>query len=430
MDAEEAFLHAAFEALKTLVPQNDMPRAWKEAADSPGGAPLVKRVLADLGQARRRLLARLVEAEDKMEVAHRAAAEFLAGAPVSPPSSSPPITGPTPPAGLAIVPDGEADKAPPEPSPAPDEPPSLALLNRLETLKKSIEGLPLDPADLAFIDKSQKMVAGLKDGDVGMEAKILYNSVWQLEGIRAKYGGWMDPGDLGLFQDLHETLEEFVNQLGTRLAELGFALFPSARSGTWTDLAETEGKDALQSIALFSSKPKGEVLGVFRSGVRKEDGTVAEKAHVMASLGPMEAAEAIGRAVKALLGIRPRDAKDQAHLGKGVKELWKYLENLPGQPDGYTFVRYAVNVLHDRNGKNRLKSAVRELVSFLENGGYQEILVPLGETFDESFSPSKYERKRVPSDRPPGTILKVARRGFMDPKGVPIQKAMVEISKG
>jgi hypothetical protein len=50
--------------------------------------------------------------------------------------------------------------------------------------------------------------------------------------------------------------------------------------------------------------------------------------------------------------------------------------------------------------------------------------------FDDSFSPAKYERKRVPSDRPAGTILRVAQRGFLDPQGTAIQKAVVEVSRG
>ena len=61
-------------------------------------------------------------------------------------------------------------------------------------------------------------------------------------------------------------------------------------------------------------------------------------------------------------------------------------------------------------------------------GGLSEIIVSVGGMFDESYDPSKYERKKVDSAKPEGTILGVLRRGFLDKNGIPIQKAVVAVS--
>ena len=52
----------------------------------------------------------------------------------------------------------------------------------------------------------------------------------------------------------------------------------------------------------------------------------------------------------------------------------------------------------------------------------------VGEPFGDKHSPSKFERKKVSSDRKTGTIVSVLRPGFIDKDGVPVQKAILGVS--
>jgi hypothetical protein len=249
--------------------------------------------------------------------------------------------------------------------------------------------------------------------------------------VSERYGdetGAFAPG--GPYAKLGEGLAEAKDAIAARLGEMGFELFPRSAGGQLGDLASAVGKENLHPVPVFSGAPKETVLGLSRSGVRRKGGETLERAHVRVSLGPNEAASALEAARTALASLKPRDEKDRQALGRGIKEIVKYAAKLPSQPDGCTLVRYGVNVLHELDDANRLKGPLRGLTSFLEKNGYQELTVPLGDMFDDSFSPSKYERRRMPSDRAAGTILGVIQRGFMDPKGVPIQKAVVAVSKG
>ena len=73
---------------------------------------------------------------------------------------------------------------------------------------------------------------------------------------------------------------------------------------------------------------------------------------------------------------------------------------------------------------------VKKLLTYLKKHGYSEIMVVVGEMFDESYSPSKYDRRKIASGEPAGKIIKLIRRGFLDKNAVPVQKAVVGISTG
>ncbi|MHC4780341.1 MAG: hypothetical protein ACYTFG_17365, partial [Planctomycetota bacterium] len=322
------------------------------------------------------------------------------------------------------------EEKPPAPPPSAEERPELTALHRMKALDDLVAGLPIDPGDLAFIDKSIEMMSKNSEDDAELTAKILYNCIWQLEGILGRYGGWKGISSLGgPYGKTHEFIAKIKAELAAALGGGGVQVFPKEAGGRWEDMVAALGKESIVPVPILSDQEKGVVLGLTRSGIRV-DGDTIEAAHILVSGGKNEAALLLEKAIVALAKTRPQDGRDRRDLGRSIKELWKYILKLPSQPDGFTFVRYTVNELHDRNIKDRLKVVVREAVRFLEAGGYQEIMVPLGDMFDDSFSPGKYERKRVPSQRATGTILGVARKGFLDPQGTPIQKAVVEVSQG
>ncbi|MHC5037121.1 MAG: hypothetical protein ACYTHM_07395 [Planctomycetota bacterium] len=435
MQPIESIFKAAFETLKMIDPQAEIPKGWMERRRELENAPPEKvarfalDILKTLNEIRQKSFERLARAEaGLLEIVENLASllQDLPGAaappPPKPPETDAPQTLPEPDETEASEGEGGEDAEGPSPT--------LGALESLETLPGLAGDLPVDPADLAFIPKSLEMFKALGSGETGMEARILYNCIWQLEAILERYGGEEGIAALGgKFQRFEQGLMESMAALAQRLEALEFTLFPREAAGRFSDLLAAVGKDAAVPVPFFSSQERETVLGIRRSGVRSPAG-LEEKAQVRISLGENEAAGIIGGAHRALMACKPRDPKDRVHLAKGIRELRKYLGNLHTQPDGYTFVRYAVNILHERDAGNRLKGALGTVSGFLEKGGFQEITVPLGDPFDDSFSPSKYERKRVPSDRPKNTILAVLQRGYLDPKGVPIQKAVVAVSEG
>ena len=115
---------------------------------------------------------------------------------------------------------------------------------------------------------------------------------------------------------------------------------------------------------------------------------------------------------------------------KAWQELQSYLNELAGADADkvHTLYRYAVNSVNRLPSVGPVKDAMGRLVDVLREGGFREIPIPLGRKFDESFSPSRYERKRVKSDKAVDTIVEVIQRGFVNEKGVPVQKAIVGVS--
>ena len=121
-------------------------------------------------------------------------------------------------------------------------------------------------------------------------------------------------------------------------------------------------------------------------------------------------------------------------LDRARRKAWQaehsYLEEFAGADADkvHTLYRYAVNAMNRLPFVGPIKDAMGRLIDALRQGGFREIPIPLGKRFDEGFSPSRYERKRVKSDRPADTIVEIVQRGFVNEKGVPVQKAIVGVS--
>jgi hypothetical protein len=429
----DAILAAAEAALRELDPAFLAPSGWKAHAAAGDARALLLDVLRTSYEVRGRALQGIARADAGLADLLGEWAPLLAASADSQEKIGNELpAAPAAPAGIEVIPAASEAEPTPDPTGAPDAAghPSASALEGMNALVPMAKDLPIDAADLAFIPKSLEMVAGLSPQDVDQEAKILYNCVWQLEGLFDRYArGASHPASGSAYVRFVEALAARKEALAARLAQIGFRLSPREAAGAWTDIKAAVGEDAAVALPVFSDRKSGTVAGIRRSGVRSERGLV-EKAQVLVSQGPSEASAALEAAMAGLLATRPADPKDRSQIGRGIKEIHKLLGALPAQPDGYTFARFAVNALNDLDSGNRLTGAIRNLVAYLEKGGFQEILVPLGETFDESFSPGKYERKKVPSDRPKDKIVGILQRGFLDSKGICIQKAVVAISKG
>ncbi|MHC4600462.1 MAG: hypothetical protein ACYS47_15820, partial [Planctomycetota bacterium] len=327
MASVEKLLETAIASLKSLGVTP--PESWKGGAENlrnaapPEIARFALELLGTLNDARARAVERVARADEGL----REILAFIAGLPVE--STPVPATHPGPPDTPSARPEGDESQTPPTaPAPSPDESPALAALHEMEAMIPLADPLPLDPADFAFIRKSTEMMAKVDEGDADMEAKILYNCIWQLEGIAEKYGAWKGLAALGgPYPRLHEALQASKSRLASRLEALGFRLFPKEAGGRWEDLVAAVGKEALAAVPVLSDREKSAVLAVARSGVRRNGETV-EKAQVVVSLGESEAAGVLEKALTALARTKPADARDRKELGRSIKELWKYIVKL------------------------------------------------------------------------------------------------------
>ncbi len=131
------------------------------------------------------------------------------------------------------------------------------------------------------------------------------------------------------------------------------------------------------------------------------------------------------------LGSARLPAERRARAAAAVKQVARYAEEAATADDEKRTVllRYALNEATPFEAWTGGEGAKRVL-ALLAKSGLTEILVPLGQTFDESYSPSKYDRRKVSSKEARNTILQVLQRGFLNREGVCIQKAVVAISSG
>ena len=171
-------------------------------------------------------------------------------------------------------------------------------------------------------------------------------------------------------------------------------------------------------------------MAVARHGL-KVNGSLALKPAVLVSSGESsELGKAMAAGLAALIKPRGGHAADAKLRAQSLRELRNLCKQLPGADEDKLrqVCQYAINAVHNCNVEKSLDSVVGKLVDYLKGAGYSEIYVGVGQKFDESYSPSKYERRKVSSDKELGTIIGIQQRGFLNKSGVPVQKAIVLVS--
>lgn len=69
------------------------------------------------------------------------------------------------------------------------------------------------------------------------------------------------------------------------------------------------------------------------------------------------------------------------------------------------------------------------MIKLLASRGYTEIIVQIGAVFDESYSPTKFDRRKVQAPgAPKNSIVKLLQHGFVSKQGVCAQKCIVAVS--
>ncbi len=329
-----------------------------------------------------------------------------------------------------------------QPEVLPDVEGALPILSKLARLQEIMEkkGLEVSAKDFAFIPKSTEVYASLSEEDrIGSKgARIVLDCINFLDTISYKYIGEYYAPLQNAVAALVRSLAEFLQ------SEMGYRVFPLGE----TSRAEIEQgvpdyTAAVQEKKSYSSAPADAILAIRRRGATLNN-DIVRKAQILVSSGERsEVDEILETATGAVASLKAGSERAAEMKLKAIGSLTEWREKLYGTTGDHalTVARYALNLLHTlenprglKSGEvfsgqtQRLKKINGRIISILKDGGLSEILVSVGGTFDESYDPSKYERKKVSSDKPEGTILGLLRRGFLDRNGIPIQKAVVAVS--
>jgi hypothetical protein len=326
--------------------------------------------------------------------------------------------------------------------PPPSKTGALALLEKLSRLQEIVEkkGLEVSAKDFTFIPKSTEIYASLSDEDrVGSKgARIVLDCINFLDTIAYKLVGEYYSALREAVAAMTRSLSEFLQR------EVGYKVFPIEEE-TRVEIEENvpEYAASVQEKKAFSSEPAGTILAVRRRGAIFER-DVVRKAWILTSSGEQSEVGDILEAALSVISTLKADSEHAAEMKlKAMGSLMEWREKLFGanKDHALTTARYALNMLHTLENPagvtsgelfpgqtQKLKKVNDSIVALLRSAGLSEILLSVGGMFDESYDPSKYERKKVASDKPEGYIVGVLRRGFLDRNGIPIQKAVVAVS--
>lgn len=319
---------------------------------------------------------------------------------------------------------------------------ALPVLERLSRLQEIVDKkkLEVSPKDFAFIPKSTEVYKSMSEEDrVGSKgARIVLDCINFLDTIAYKYVGEYYSALQKAVEALTASLSEFL------LSEVGYKVFP-LREKSREEIKETvaDYSESVQEKQAYSSEPEGTVLAIRRRGAVL-GGDVVRKAQILTSCGQKSEIDSLLQTgLNAVSALKANSERAADMKLKAIASITEWREKLYGSSEDHalTIARYALNLLYTLENPigasaaemfpeqgQKLRKINDRIVSLLRSNGLSEILVSLGGTFDESYDPSKYERKKINSDKPDGTIVGVFRKGFLDRNGIPVQKAVVAVS--
>jgi hypothetical protein len=261
--------------------------------------------------------------------------------------------------------------APSPPPPAPSAPP----LDRLHDLHGPLVAAGVEPADAAFAARARERHAELPEDRRG---SLLSECARLLDGLLWKYHLLLAP------------------ELRARTSAVARAL--------------TGADPVAEEVQVPSAEPAGTLVAEI-SPFRK-----------LVSAGrtgpaPESFLETARRAARTPSPARP------AALDSLMK-LWPQFVGADGAKE-LTLLRYAANAVQPVD-----PALADPLARLLGQRGVAETRVQVGGLFDDSYPPSRFERRRLRSAEPRNTILSVLQRGFVGPDGVALQPAVVAVSDG
>lgn len=299
-------------------------------------------------------------------------------------------------------------------------------LQALDGLQRLLDdnGFAFPPEMLSFVAKSRSLAGSLSEAerDSPKGAKILVDVLRFVEGL----------AEFCLAHPRRDKLAEFAERLAEHwvmfLEKHNVEVFPIEIPGDLSRLVHDSA--AVEPRALGSDKPEGSPLALLRRGFRVGS-KVRQKAVVSVSAGSDGGLSAsIARALAALVTARPYGVGPTGV--ENLVELQRYQREVPAGDEEKRILcaRFALNLIVRIDEKNQLRSERKSLLNWLGERGYYEIPARIGDSFDESYKPSKFERRLMPADRPSGEIVRILQVGLVNRVGVAVQKTVLGVSDG
>ncbi len=299
-------------------------------------------------------------------------------------------------------------------------------LQALEGLQKTLEdnGFAFPTEMLGFINKSRRLAAGMSpaERDSPKGAKILVDVLRFVEGL----------AEFCLAHPRKSSLDTFSLRLAEHwvmfLEKHNVEVFPVEPPSDLGRLLHDSG--STEARPLGSEKPQGTPLALLRRGFRV-GAKVRQKAVVSVSAGSDGGLSvAIARAHAALVTARPYGVGPTTV--ENLVELQRYQREVPAGDEEKRILcaRFALNLIVRIDEASQLRSERKSLLNWLGERGYYEIPARVGDTFDDSYKPSKFERRLVSADRPTGEIVRVLQVGLVNRVGVAVQKTVLGVSDG
>lgn len=275
-------------------------------------------------------------------------------------------------------------------------------------------------ADLAFTSKAVSIIEGLPEGERNSSkvAKLLGDCIGFIDKIVAE--NWAEGVD-----DLTRAANETQKEIADFLHFHGIQVVPVPGEGV--SAAQNAGAE---TVELIHPGAAGTPLAVARHGLRINGSMAVRPAVLVASGTAGDVVRGMAQGIAALVKPRGGHAAEAKLRAQSIKELRNLGKQIVGADEEKQrqICQYAINSIHNCNVDKNLDGVEGKLVDILKAAGYSEIYVGLGQKFDESYSPSKYERRKVSTDKELGTIIGIQQRGFLNKSGMPVQKAIVLVS--
>jgi len=324
----------------------------------------------------------------------------------------------TPPADGTEAAEGEGDGEEEPPNPFAE---AEQLITRLGALAKALPdmGLSMPAKAQAFLDNAARVLPRLPQDDTrgDMIAKLLFEGVRVLDVVL----------QAAVYSAHRAAAAQLIGALRVDMAAVLSAQFDL----TFTPSAGLERVDGeppagVSAAPRIAVEPAGTVLCV-TSRAFVWAGQEGGKAGVLVAGGE------VSEYRKRLIGVwRALEADGGSDAREDLDKLARWIDDhADGDPVAEaSLTRHVLNLVHDRNRRGGLNGVEKWLLSHLLTHGIKQLPVRVGKAFDDSYSPSKYERQLEHSDQPAGTITRVVRFGLTDPGGLPLQKAVVGVAKG
>jgi len=309
-----------------------------------------------------------------------------------------------------------------EPEPTKDSSSENLAKSFLASLKDLFEiilkkKLGLEDKLPIFITKASSFLDKVPDNEWKGETgcRFLCDFLQKLIQIHSKY---IAPP----FNDLRKKIDSQIQNITTELEQRGIQVIP-----TNSQITEVE-KDLFDFVSECSAKPKASLLRIEKFSFKK-DSSLITRGIVIISNGIHSKHFDFLRTVEQIIMLFRENYASES-WSTNLKNIRKWLHDLSnGKANNASlYMRNTINLLAQMEGEI-VQRTIKDGIKILEDFKVLIIPVKIGNKFDESFSPKKFERRLMEGKGASGTVVKIISYGYMDDQGIVMQKAVVGVAK-